>query len=163
MTSSGTPLRRPAVPHALEEPPGHAAGERGVPSRDAAQERGDLLGRLRLQQVARRAGPDRGEEVLLRVRGRQYDDLGCRSALADLWERREAVHAGHREVEQHDVGLQLRGRGDRSGAVLGLADDVESLLHEQSRERIARERMVVDDENAFGHLALIGKRRRADK
>ena len=60
-------------------------------------------------------------------------------------------------------GCSSRGRGDRSGAVLGLADDVESLLHEQRRERIARERMVVDDEDAFGHLPLIGKRRRADK
>ena len=60
-------------------------------------------------------------------------------------------------------GCKLRRGGDRSGAVLGLADDVESLLREQGRERIARQRMIVDDENAFGHVPLIGRRRRADK
>ena len=102
----GNAAQPPAVSHAFEQTPGHAAGEGGVPARDAAQESCDLLGGLRLQEVARRACPDRREEVLLRVRCGQHDDLGRRSALADPRQRREAVHAGHREVEQHDVGLQ---------------------------------------------------------
>ena len=41
-------------------------------------------------------------------------------------------------------------------AVLGLADDVESLLHEERRKRVAREWVVVDDEHALGHVTLIG-------
>ena len=83
--------------------------------------------------------------------------------LADLGESCEAVHARHRQVEQDEVGLQLDGRGDRGRAVLGLADDVEALLCEECRERVARQRMVVHDEDALCHVPLIGRRRAADK
>ena len=116
MTSSGTPLSAAAVSHALEEAPCDAARERRVSARDAAQERGDLLGRLGLQQVARGARPDRGKQVLLRVGRGEHDDLGRRGALADLRQRRETVHAGHREVEEDDVRLQLRGRASMASA-----------------------------------------------
>ena len=42
-------------------------------------------------------------------------------------------------------------------AVLGLADDVETLLREQRGEGVAGQRMVVDDQDAFGHVTLIGR------
>ena len=74
-----------------------------------------------------------------------------------LGESGETVHAWHRQVEQHDVRLQLDGRGDRAGAILGLADDVEALLRQKRREGVARQRVVVDDEDAIGHLPLIGR------
>src|SRR5262249_23790233 len=67
------------------------------------------------------------------------------------------------QVEEHDVGLEPRRLGDRLLPVLRLADHVEALLREQGCERIARQWMVVDDENAFGHLALIGRTSPADK
>ena len=60
-------------------------------------------------------------------------------------------------------GCSERGFGDRRSAVLGSADDVEALLREQRREGVSRQRMVVDDEDALGHAALIGRSRRADK
>ena len=43
------------------------------------------------------------------------------------------------------------------------ADDVEALLCEKCRERVARQRMVVHDEHAVCHVSLIGRRRAADK
>ena len=48
-------------------------------------------------------------------------------------------------------------------AILGVADDVEALLCEKCRERVARQRMIVDDEHAICHVPLIGRRRAADK
>ena len=83
--------------------------------------------------------------------------------LANLRKRGQPVHAGHGEVEQHDVGPERCGFGDRARAVLGLADDVKPLLHEKRGQRVTRERMVVHDEHALGHGTLIGRSCRADK
>ena len=41
---------------------------------------------------------------------------------------------------------------ERLGSVRGLSDHVEAALREQGCERVARQRVVVDDENSFGHL-----------
>ena len=70
----------------------------------------------------------------------------------------EAVEPGHREVEQDEVGREPARRLDRLRAVGGLADDVEAVLLEQRGERLAGERVVVDDEDARTgfHGGLIG-------
>lgn len=83
--------------------------------------------------------------------------------LTDLRQRGQPVHSRHRQVEEYEIGLEGPGLGDRLLAVFGRADDVESLLREQSRERISREGVVVHDEDAFGHVPLIGTTRPADK
>ena len=67
---------------------------------------------------------------------------------ADQRQRLEPVHARHREVEHHQVGLQLGGQLDRSQPVGGLADDREPVarLHagpQQHPEVFG----VVDDED----------------
>ena len=152
-----------SVPDPLEQSPGDAPRKRGVAACNPAEERGDLLGRLRLEEVARRSGADRGQQVLLGVRGGEYDDLGTGRALEDPRKSREAVHAGHRQVEEHDVGLQALRGCDRLRPVLGLAHDVEALLREQRGERIPGEGMVVHDQDALGHAPLIGTSSRADK
>ena len=152
-----------AVAHAIEQPARDSARERGLAARDAAQERRDPLRRLRLQEVARRAGANRRQQVLLRVGRGEHDDLRPGRVLQDPRERDEPVHAGHRQVEQHEVGLPLSGLGDRASSVLRRADNVEALLCQKGSERVSRERMVVDDEDAFGHRALIGTARTADK
>ena len=153
----------PAFAHAVEQPSRDTARQGRIASRDTTEKRRDLLGRLGLEEVAGRAGSDRREQVLLGVGCRQNHDLGRRGMLADVGESGEAVHPRHRQVEQHDVRLQLDGRGDRGRAILGLADDVEALLRQKRREGVARQRMIVHDENAIGHLPLIGRRRAADK
>jgi signal transduction histidine kinase len=153
----------PPVTHAVEEPPRDSSGEGGVPAGDPSQEGSDLLGRLRLEEVPGGAGANRREQVLLRIRGSQDDDLRRGGALADSRESGEAVHPGHRQVEQHEVGLQRRGGRDGARAVLGLSHDVESLLLEERRKGVSRQRVVVHDEDPLGHESLIGTRRAADK
>lgn len=156
-------VRPPARAHALEEASRDATGEGRIAASDAAKERRDLLGGLGLEQVAGRPGADSGQQVLLGVRGREYHDLALGRALANLRQRGEAVHSRHREVQEDEVGLQRPRLGDRLPAVLGLSDDVESLLGEQRSQRVSGQRVVVDDEHPLGHLPLIGTSRSADK
>ena len=63
-------------------------------------------GGSRLQQVAGRAGADRGEQVLLGAGRGEDDDLAVRRRLAEARQRREPVHVRHREVEQDEVRLE---------------------------------------------------------
>ena len=99
------------------------------PSRDAAQELGDPLGRLALQQVAGRAAADRGEQVLLGARGGQDDDLASRA-------RPRAAAAAPSSPSMPGIERSSRTRSgcsrarelDRLLAVGGLADDVEAVL-----------------------------------
>ena len=156
-------VRSAAVTDAIEESTSDAAREGCVASRHAAEEGGDLLRGLGLEEVAGCAGTNRSQEVLLGVGRGQHDDLAVGCALADVRKRREAVHARHGEVEENDVGLKRACLGDGLAAVFGLSDDVEPLLCEQARERISRQGVVVDDEDALGHAALIGTALGADK
>lgn len=155
--------RSSSVANTVEKPPSDSARESRVSAGDPAEERGDLLGRLRLQEVSRRAGPDGREEVLLGVRRCKHDDLAVGRVLANVGQRSQAVHLGHREVEENDVRLERHRLVDGHAAVLGFTDHVEPLLGEQSRERVTRERVVVDDEDALRHVSLIGRRLGADK
>ena len=51
---------------------------------------------------------------------------------------------------------------ERLDAVRRLADDVEAALRQQRRKRVAREGMVVDDEDSLRHVPLIGRSLAAD-
>ena len=74
---------------------------------------------------------------------------------------RQAVHAGHRQIEQDEPRAEPAGLDDRLLAVGRLSDDVEAVLSEERRERLARERVIVGDQDAL-HTALIGSSTSAD-
>ena len=74
---------------------------------------------------------------------------------------REAVHAGHRQVEQDESRAQPPGLDDRLLAVGRLADDVEAVLLEQRGQSLAREWVIVSDQDAL-HVPLIGSMPPAD-
>ena len=76
------------------------------------------------------------------------DDEG--DALRMLRQRVQPVEARHRQVEQHEIGLQLARERDRVLPARGLPADIEPVVVEQPGERLARERMVVDDQDAHG-------------
>ncbi len=152
-----------AFANAVEQPAGDTAGERGLAADDAAQERRDLLGRLGLQEVARGACADRREEVLLGVRRREHDHLAVRRLLADAGKRREAVHPGHGQVEEDEIGLEPLCGPDGLLAVRRVADDLEALLREERGEGIPGKGMVIDEQDSLGHAPLIGRERPADK
>jgi len=153
----------PAGANLVEEPARDGPGESCLAVDDALEELSDPLGRLGLEEVAGRAAADRREQVLLGARGGEHDDLACGRRLAEPRQRRQAVEAGHQKVEQDDVGLRLGRRGDRLLAVRGQPRQLEAVRAQQRSEGFARERMVVDDENACRHGFLIGRSASADK
>ncbi len=156
-------LQPATVAYAVEQPPRDGARERSLTAGHSTEERSDPLRRLAFQEVARRAGANGGEQVCLHPRGGQDDDLAGRCRSADERERDCPIHARHREVEEHKIGMQELRELDRLLAVTGFAHDVEPVLTEERRKRLTRERMVVDDQDALVHMWLIGSARHADK
>ena len=101
--------------------------------------------------------------ALLSPRRRRYEDA---SRLEVKHDRRRVVVTGQRladreavdvrelDVEQHQRRLERARRGERGGAVVRLADDVEPVgLQERAGER-PEVRMVVDDQDALTHGAM---------
>ena len=153
-----------SLAHPLQQAPSNRSGQGRFAPRDSAQERRDPLGRLALEQVAGGPRPDRLEQVVLRPRRREDDDLARRRCMTDLRQRRETVHAGHGEIEQDELRLQLPGARDRLLPVGRLTDDVEVVASQERREGLAGEGVIVDDQDAFlAHNALIGRKAPADK
>ena len=118
-------VRRAALAHLLHQPARDRARERRLAVGDAAQEVDDPLGRLVLQQVAGGAEADRAEQVRVVLGRGQDDDRGVGRGLADPRQRGEAVHSGHRQVEDDEVGLQLGACSTASAPSVGLPDDLE--------------------------------------
>src|SRR5207253_5453194 len=135
----------------VEEAAGNRARQRGLTVRDAVEEGGDLLGRLGLQEIAGCTGANRLEEVLLRAGRGQDNDLAIRGSLAQPRQRRQAVEAGHGEVEEDDIRPEPARLDDRLGAVGSAAHDVEPVGTEERRERLAGQRVVVDDQDPGSH------------
>jgi signal transduction histidine kinase len=147
----------------LEQPGGNGPRDRGFPACDATEEIDDPVGRFALQEVAGGAAADRCEQVVVRPRSGEDDHRRVGRSLTDRGERGQAVDAGHREVEQDEVGASGRCERDRFVSVPRLADDLESVGGEERAQRVAGERVVVDDEHAVAHLWLIGTGGSADK
>ena len=124
-------VRPASVSNAVEESARDTSRECCIASRYPTKESRDLLGGLRLEEVARRPRADCREQVLLRVRCGEHDDLTARRVLSDLWQCGEAVHSGHRQVVQDEIGLKRLCLPDRLPAVCGRAYYIESLLREQ--------------------------------
>jgi signal transduction histidine kinase len=150
-------------PHLVEQPARDRPRESSVALDDALEELSDALRRLRLEQVARRAAANGGEQILLGPGGCENDDLAAGRSLAQPWQRREAVEAGHQEVEQDEVGLSLSSGRDRFLSVRGDPGELEAVGTQQRRESLAGERVVVHDEDARRHAFLIGSDASADK
>ena len=74
----------------------------------------------------------------------------------------ESVHARHADIEQHDFRPQPAGEQERflaAGGDTGQFDFRQFL--DQVREPLARERLVIDDEDSQDHMGWLpaGKRR----
>src|SRR3954470_17838708 len=121
--------------------PGGSAAARGP------QGPADRLQVGRLWQV--RVPLARGARVeALQAVARQDDDRGFRRRAAHAGDDLTGVGAGHADVEEDDVRLQLGGERERRRAVVRLADDVQDRV---GFERVAQERAhvggVVADEH----------------
>ena len=97
-----------------------STGRRGLgqpasarPATDAHQLVDHVLERRRLGEVRRGAELEGPQRQRLLVEAAEHDDAGARGHLQHLGQRGEAVHARHRDVEQHGVGLEPAGQVDR--------------------------------------------------
>ena len=130
---------------------------------DALEELGDPVGRLGLEEIAGGAAANRGEQVLLRPGGGEDDHLAARRSFAKARQRGKTVEARHQEVEEDEIGLCLGRHSDCLVTVGRQAGELEAMRAQERRERVAREGMVVHDENARCHGFLIGRSASADK
>src|SRR5262249_54694776 len=90
-------------------------------------------------------------------------DLAAGRSLAEPGQGREAVEAGHQEVEQNEIRLRASCFGDRLLPVGREPGELEAVRAQQRSESLAGEGMVVDDEDARCHEFLIGRNASADK
>ena len=153
----------PTRPHLVEQPACDRPRESRLSLDDTFQELRDPLRRLGLEKVAGGPATNRREQVLLGPRGREDDDLAAWSGFTQTGQRRQPVEAGHQEVEENDIGLRLGCGRDCLLAVRGETGELEAVRTQQRAESFARERMVVDYENACRHELLIGRSASADK
>src|SRR3954454_18503892 len=109
----------------------------------------DDTGRLeRLDDEVLGAELDGLEDLGLLAEGRAHDDAGRRVGGDDLGEGGEAVLLRHRDVQGHQIRLELLEALDRLDAVARLADHLVAALGEGVADHLAHERGVIDDEYA---------------
>jgi signal transduction histidine kinase len=158
----GDAAHSPALPDAIEEPARDRPGECSLAVCDSAEEEGNALWRLALQEVSSRPCPDRFEEVLVRPGGCEDNDFALRRCLANVRKGGQAVHAGHRQIEQHEAWAKSPRLGDRFCAIRRLANDIETVLSEEGGQCLPCEWVIVGDQDAL-HRGLIGSTRPADE
>ena len=126
-------------------------GEQGFAGRDDAYAGEQVGGRCVFQQEPARACVQGFVHVLVQVEGGQDEDayIGASVVGQDAAGRVEAVHDGHPDVHQDDVGLGADDEVDGRCSVGGAADDVEvGCSVEQHLESCADQGLVVDDRDA---------------
>ena len=91
------------------------------------------VGRGVLQQVPRDTRLDRFGDGASRLVDGDQDDLGVGSSLSDPPRRLDAVHAGHANVHEHDVGAQFACSFDGFLSAGGFAHDEHGVVRERER------------------------------
>jgi hypothetical protein len=136
------------VSEQVEEAPGHARGDDSVTVGHGPDGSDKLRRQDVLQDEAAGAEPKRSERVLVQVEGCEDQDSGTRLGRDDRSRRLDAVHARHPDVQHYDVGVAAAREIHRSGAVGGLADDDDAfLLFQDHAEALARQRLIVDEDD----------------
>ena len=104
------------------------AGSRWVwPAASGADRALDLLGAGVLGEVAAGAGPQGGEERVVVGVGGEHQRLGSPGARRGSGGLLRAVHRGHAQVHEHDVGVQVACELRGLDAVGGCADDLDAV------------------------------------
>ena len=132
----------------LQQPGRHRRGQRRLAAGGGPHGPQQLAAGAVLEQVAGRAGLDRGHDVAVGVVGGQHQHPGRPGPRSDEPpDRGDAVRAGHPQVHQHHVRPQRRGPGHRLGAVAGLTDDLElGAALEDAAQAVPDDGMVVHDQ-----------------
>jgi len=112
-----------------------------------ADRREQLGARRPLQQVGRSASPERLRRDVGILVHRDEDEPHRAIHLLDLPRGVEAVQQRHRQVEHHDVGMELADGFHERPSVGNASDDV-TLRREQLLERLEQEGVVVGQDDA---------------
>jgi len=102
-----------------------------------------------LEQEAAGAGAQRGDDVIVEPEGGEDQNALARQLSGRL----DAVHLGHADVHEHDVGGVLLGCRDGLGSGAGLGDDLDvACRFKHGLEAGAHHRLVIgDDDSQAGH------------
>ena len=74
------------------------------------------------------AGTNAFQYILRLVMHAQNKDPGFRGACPEASCYLESAHPGHRDIQYHDIGMQLQGQGERLSAASGFANYLEFRL-----------------------------------
>lgn len=99
--------------------------ERGFSAGGAADGFGEFFGGDVFQEITDGTGGEGGEDLVVVVEGGEHEYLRSGCGLADEAGGFDAVHAGHAQVHEDDVGTEFLREGDGFASVGGLADEHE--------------------------------------
>ena len=134
---------------ALDDRARHRRGEEEVAGGDGVDGGDQLLRPRALEQEPRRAGGERGEDVVVLLERREDHDADVVGEREQPLRGGDAVEARHPHVHQHHVRQQPVRRLERGGAVRRLADDLDALVaREDPAQADAHEVVVVDEQDA---------------
>ena len=134
------------VEHEVGEAEHVARQVAGRAAEDRLDARDDLGEAERLRHVVVAAGAERLDLVLGRVLRGQEEHRALEAARAEPPADLDPLDVGEHPVEDDQVGLGARDRGERVAAVVRLLDLV-ALVAESGRDRVDDRRLVVDDED----------------
>ena len=168
--SSAWPRRVARALEVLADQRRAAAPGRGTARRACAARQASTRSRSAadLEHVARRAGLQRLEEVLLVVVHGEHQHPQRRAAAGELARGLKAGQARHRDVEHGEVDVVAQPLLDRLGAVARLGDHVEvGLGVEDHAQAAADDGVVVGEQDAgverHGHADAAAARRAAPR
>ena len=145
-------------PELPQHQPGQPGREDGVAGGGPPDRLEQLLTGRRLHQVPGRAGLDRREDVALLAAGGQHEDPHARVPGGDLARRGHAVE--HRQAQVEDDHVGPRGGHPTQGLlpVARAAHHLEARRPQVALERLAPDRVVVDDHHPQRPPGLLGHR-----
>ena len=107
------------------------------------------------QQIADRSCAQRLDDVFLVIEGGQHDHLAAGQLPVDLGRGHDAIHDGHADVHQDDIGVQRQRFFDGFLAVDGLTDHADALLDvQQRRDAFTHQALIVHDQDRHAADAL---------
>ncbi len=135
----------------------HVARQRSAGAAEDRLHPGDDLGQAeRLRDVVVAARPQRLDLVLGRVLRRQEQHRALEALRAQPPPDLDSLEVGEHPVEDDQVRLAPRDRGERVAAVQGLLDVV-PLVAERGRDGVDDRRLVVDDEDPLLRFGVPGR------
>jgi hypothetical protein len=119
-----------------------------------------LTDRRVLGEVPNCAGTNRPiDDVAIDVHRHHHDPLptiGFDKAPRGL----DTVHAGHRYIHQHDIGLVFESEADCLRTVAGLGHDLDTFELQCAPDSLAQHRVVIDQDYRESQRCLLSSERR---